>query len=182
MSFTNTIMILGVQGQGKTTLMTKFAYEEAVQFNRRILTNYKIKGVKMLQISFGEIVKMLATQEVPQTIIGVDGKPRNFKRAYARAFGKINKELTVDDVVKDTVMCFDEIHVGAHAYDFLSKGSRTLAEFSSQIRKRGILLLGSAQFFSQVAKQVRIQMNTIINVTKVDKSTKGPSFSQVVPM
>lgn len=160
------IIIIGQQGSGKTLLSTKMATVEYKVHKRKVISNYKIKGIPNLEMSFYDIVQMLESQVMPTTIVDANGKPINLKDAYKKAFGITPK--SVEEIFKDAVIVMDELHVAAHSYTFLSKKSRTLAEFASQVRKRGMLFIGVTQFMSQVTKQIRTQAKYQIEVSKVE--------------
>jgi hypothetical protein len=66
------------------------------------------------------------------------------------------------DKLYDSVLVFDEIQVGAHAYDFYRKGVRALASLAEQMRKRRIILYFTSQHFKKVAVQIRRETNYII--------------------
>ena len=56
-----------------------------------------------------------------------------------------------------SIMLIDEIHLYLNSLDFMSKNNRRLQIFFSQLRKRNILLLATAQYFLDIDIRVRSQ-------------------------
>src|SRR5690606_29830173 len=131
------------------------AIGEHQTYGRKIIANYTIKGknVRGLYLSFENIVDMLYSQVLPNTIINQEGIEVSFKEHYRKSVGKVPK--SVDDVFQGAVIVLDEEHIGADSYNFLGKSARKLSEFITQVRKRGILIFIVSQVLRQVAKRIR---------------------------
>lgn len=173
------ITIIGKQGEGKTILATRMAIIEYKMFNRRIISNYEIYGVPNFNISFAEMLNMLETMELPDTIVRLNPKfdPNDldsdepeyinvsFMDEYVKAF-KV-KPKNVEAVFRGAVVVMDELQIASHSYRFLSKEAKIMTEFATQVRKRGILFIGTTQFMGQVSKQLRSQAAYVLEMKKV---------------
>lgn len=163
----NLIGITGDQGDGKTALATKIVIEEyELRRNVKVIANYKILGIKMLVISFHDIVNMIASNEIPKYIHDDKGNKKDFIRSY-RAIYKTTP-TRVDDIFKNSILVFDELHIVADSYDFLGASARILSTFITQIRKRGIIFIGITQHLNQVAKRIRNHFRFIIELQRTD--------------
>lgn len=163
----NLVAIIGEQGDGKTALATKVAIEEyEINPKRIVIANYKINGIKMLNISFYDVITMLGANSLPEFIHDDVGNKVNFIEMFEDIYGFVPE--SVDDVFLNSVCIFDELHIVADSYDFLGKSARVLSTFITQIRKRGILFIGVSQHLNQVAKRIRNHMRFIIEVQKTD--------------
>lgn len=161
------IGITGEQGDGKTALATKVAIEEYEKTpNLKVITNYEIKGIKSLTISFHDMVFMLESDELMEFIHDDVGNEIEFKPYYRSVYGR--DPISVDDVFLDALVIFDELHIAADAYDFMGKSARTLMTFITQIRKRGIIFMGITQHLNQVAKRIRNHFQYIVEVQRTD--------------
>lgn len=159
--------VVGRQGSGKTAMATYWAVGEHIVNKRKIIATYTIKGknVRGLYLSFGDIVDMLYSQSLPNTIINQAGEEISFKEHYRKALGKVPK--SVDDVFNQAVIVLDEAHIGADSYDFLGKGARKLGEFITQVRKREILMFVVTQVLRQVARRIRDHIQYVVAMDKV---------------
>lgn len=167
------IGITGDQGDGKTALATKMAIDEyELNPKRKIISNYKITGVKMLTISFNDVVNMIASNEIPAFIRDDKGNKKSFSHVYRAIYKRTPK--SVDDVFKNSILIFDELHIAADSYDFLGSSARVLSTFITQIRKRGISFIGITQHLNQVAKRIRNHFQYIIETQRTD--VKGISY------
>lgn len=169
------IGITGEQGDGKTALATKIAIEEYdMNPKRKIIANYKINGIKSLVISFYDVVTMIHDNQVPLYIHDVNGDQVDFIKLYKKTYKK--EPLSVDDIFKDAILIFDELHIVADAYDFLGSSARVLSTFITQVRKRGIIFIGVTQHLNQVVKRIRNHLQYVIDVQKTDMP--GISFAE----
>lgn len=173
------IMIIGKQGEGKTILSTRMAIVEYKLFKRKVISNYEIKGIPNFNLSFYELLSMLDKRELPKTVLRNNPKydPDDFdsdepeyidvpfKAEYIKAFGVAPKN--VDDVFRGAVVVMDELQIASHSYRFLSKEAKIMTEFATQVRKRGILFIGTTQFMGQVSKQLRSQAAYVLEMKKI---------------
>ena len=125
----------GKQGSGKTLLMVKYLIDEHEQYpNKKIFSNTLLFGVNYQFITFD--------------------KSRD---------GEENKLSILDQLEDDpnffnhSIMLIDEIHLYLNSLDFFKNNNRKLQTFFSQLRKRDILLLGTAQYFHDIDIRVRSQ-------------------------
>lgn len=161
------IGITGDQGDGKTAFATKIAIEEfELNPNRIIIANYQITGIKMLTISFHDIVTMLDQNTLPEFVYDADGNEVNFVELYKKVYKAV--PTNVNDIFKDSLLIFDELHIAADAYDFLGASARVLSTFITQIRKRGIIFIGVTQHLNQVAKRIRNHFQYTIDMQRTD--------------
>lgn len=168
------IGITGEQGDGKTALATKIAIEEYEDSKRKVIANYHIKGIKMLTISFHDVINMLSKDEVPEFIQNADGDQVPFAALYKQVY---KKNITdVESIFKDAILIFDELHIAADAYDFLGASARILSTFITQVRKRGIVFIGVTQHLNQVVKRIRNHLQFVIDVQKTD--LEGVSYAE----
>lgn len=173
MNFSTIMGNVGIQGSGKTAVMTALGYGEYINHGRKIIANYKLK-FKYLYLDFDDIIKMLDSGKTPEKVKDINGELVDFKPLVKKTFG-INIEH-IDQLFQGVVMLMDELHVAARAYNHLSTASQVLSNFISQVRKRDIFFLYTTQKFTKVVKQIRDETNF---VNKLEKSIHGDSVVKI---
>lgn len=66
----------------------------------------------------------------------------------------------------NSIILFDEIHIFLNSLDFYKKQNRLVQGFFSQLRKRKIFLLGTAQYILNVDVRIRRQAKRVFEVYK----------------
>lgn len=70
--------------------------------------------------------------------------------------------------LEDAIVLLDETHIGVDAYEVFRKNNKAITKFSTQLRKRRIVLLWSTQRFNTVAKRLRQMTNYVLEVEKTN--------------
>ena len=78
------------------------------------------------------------------------------------------KLATFPDDLRDGVVLIDEAHIGADAYQVFRQRVQDITKFTTQLRKRRIILYFSTQIFTTVAKRLRQLTNYIFECNKTD--------------
>ena len=66
----------------------------------------------------------------------------------------------------NSVILFDEIHIFLNSLDYYKKQNRLVQGFFSQLRKRKIILIGTAQYILNVDVRIRRQAKRVFEVFK----------------
>ena len=66
----------------------------------------------------------------------------------------------------NSIMLFDEIHIFLNSLDYYKKQNRLVQGFFSQLRKRRIILIGTAQYILNVDVRIRRQAKRVFEVFK----------------
>lgn len=66
----------------------------------------------------------------------------------------------------DSIIIFDEIHIFLNSLDYYKKQNRIVQSFFSQLRKRKIFLIGTAQYILNVDVRIRRQAKRVLEVFK----------------
>jgi hypothetical protein len=91
--------------------------------------------------------------------------------------------ITFDDIIDfpeylhDGVILLDEGHIGVDAYNFFSKKVKDITKFTTQTRKRKLIMIYTTQVFTQVAKRLRDLTNYIIECKET--VTKGVIYARI---
>ena len=72
----------------------------------------------------------------------------------------------------NSIIVIDEMPVYFNAYDFSKEHIRQITGFFSQLRKRNILLLGTAQYFKRLPMTIREQTKLIFDVSNYKYQSK----------
>jgi len=126
----------GKQGSGKTLLMVKHLVDEHLEYpHKKIFSNTPLFNVGEYQ--FITFDKNKAGDEDKISILDqLNDDPNYFNHS---------------------IMLVDEIQLYLNSLDFFKNNNRRLQTFFSQLRKRDILLLGTAQYFHDIDIRVRSQ-------------------------
>lgn len=93
------------------------------------------------------------------------------------------KHIKFSDIVEfpeylhDAVILLDEAHIGIDAYDFFKGTVRGITEFSTQIRKRRLVIIYTTQVFTTVAKRLRQQTDYLLYCNELN--VKGLIHTQM---
>ena len=148
------ILYTGEQGSGKTAMAVRSVFVE--RGKRPIFSNCKL------------------FKDHDANIL-LDYTPIAFDVSKASNKGKLDILATLDEnpnFFNDSIMLLDECHLYLDSLDFMRKNNRKLQTFFSQLRKRHILLLGTAQSLWNVDIRCRRQC---LNVIQMEHS-KGSLF------
>ena len=66
----------------------------------------------------------------------------------------------------NSIILFDEIHIFLNSLDYYKKQNRLVQSFFSQLRKRRIFLIGTAQYILNVDVRIRRQARRVFEVYK----------------
>lgn len=66
----------------------------------------------------------------------------------------------------NSIILFDEIHIFLNSLDYYKKQNRLVQSFFSQLRKRRIFLIGTAQYILNVDVRIRRQAKRVFEVYK----------------
>ena len=66
----------------------------------------------------------------------------------------------------NSIMIFDEIHIFLNSLDYYKKQNRLVQGFFSQLRKRKIILIGTAQYILNVDVRIRRQAKRVFEMFK----------------
>lgn len=139
---------VGKQGEGKTLLITKFAFKnKEINPNRPIFSNYKLIGVEYTPITFNTDIE--ENKDKLDFIEALKTNPSQFN---------------------DSIILLDEIHLYLDSLDYRKETSRVVQTFVSQLRKRNILLLGTTQYWLNLSIRVRRQAMAVFDVSKIIKN------------
>lgn len=89
---------------------------------------------------------------------------------YGIEYTKVNFDYLAEfpDDLHDGVILMDENHVGMDAYDAFLKRVKNITLFTTQLRKRRLILMYSTQIFTQVSKRLRNLTNYIFECKGTD--------------
>ena len=125
----------GKQGSGKTLLMVKHLIDEHEQHpKKKIFSNTPLFDITYTPVTFDK--NKAGDHDKISILDQLDDDPNFFNHS---------------------IMLIDEIHLYLNSLDFMRKNNRKLQIFFSQLRKRDILLLGTAQYFHDIDIRVRSQ-------------------------
>jgi len=89
----------------------------------------------------------------------------NYKlKGIKSAYISLTELAELPPQIHDCLVIMDEFHMGADAYDFFTKRTRSLTKFVTQLRKRRVTFVFTTQYMEQVAKRIRTQTDYIIMV------------------
>jgi hypothetical protein len=147
-------LIVGKQGSGKTLLAVKYTHDDMGK--RPVFSN--------------------------TTLFGIEYQPITFDNKKKENVGKIDILAQIDenpDYFNNSVMLIDEIHLYLDSRDFLRKNIRALQTFFSQLRKRHILVLGTAQSFWNVDIRIRRQCMNVLELEHLNKSVFDVTINEI---
>ena len=137
-------LAIGKQGSGKTAFITKALYDN-FEMGMKVYSNYTL-------------LKM------------------TYKEIGANCYKHIDLEKILDmldnnvNALNDSIILLDEIHIYLDSLDFMRKNNRRLQKFFSQLRKRNILLLGTAQYIMNVDVRIRRQCMNVFEMEHIYKN------------
>lgn len=136
-------LAIGKQGSGKTVLIIK-----------HLVDNYKstipvFSNCTLYDIPFKKVT--LDKTKDPDSISILD---------------KLDED---PNYFNNSIMILDEIHLYFDSLDFMKKNSRKMQTFFSQLRKRKILLLGTAQYLMNVDIRIRRQCKNVFEMEHIYK-------------
>lgn len=91
------------------------------------------------------------------------------------AFERITLKIILDNIEKkpdmynNSIILLDEIHLYVDSYEFMSKHNKIIQNFFSQLRKRNILILATAQYIMNVDIRVRRQCKNVFDMEHIYK-------------
>lgn len=156
---------IGKQGSGKTALITSLMVNEYNNENRVILSNYHLKGIPFILIDLPTILELIKSKELV-TIFN----DNDIAKQYENITG--HPPTSNNDYLNNSIILLDEIHIYFHSHDFLTKESRTISAFASQLRKRNTLLLATTQYILKLVISLRKELKFVFDITKDNKMFK----------
>lgn len=163
---------VGRQGSGKTALITMIAVKTHLENpSRIILSNYDLK-IPHLKINMNSIVELVRSVELVDLVelvrINSDGTEETYIYDLASEYEKLtgNYPKSNNDYLNNSLILIDEIHVYFDSYDYLKEENRIISSFTSQLRKRNVLMLASTQYLLSVSIRIRKQATFVIDMLK----------------
>lgn len=143
-------LAIGKQGEGKTVMTTKLLVDNYLESpsKRKVYSNYSLFG-----IDYTPIVKSLDPN-------------KTYKKG---TIGFLDQLIKDPNFFNGSIIAIDEIHLYFDSREFMKKHHKTAQTFFSQLRKRKILLLGTAQYLMNVDIRLRQQCSNVFDMSHVYK-------------
>ena len=148
---------VGRQGSGKTLFMIKLLIDN-LKYKSKIFSNINLYNIDRDYTKISLSTREETITDLPLMLDMLDND--------------IN-------VFNDSIIFLDEIHKDLDSRDFMSKNSRKIQGFFSQLRKRNCLVLATAQYFMLIDNRVRKQCFNVFDMRKISNEMFNVVVSEV---
>ena len=158
---------VGKQGSGKTLFMIKLLIDN-LKYKSKIFSNINLYNIDR---DYTKISLSTRDEEEEE-----EKEEKEEKETVPLMLDMLDNDI---NVFNDSIIFLDEIHKDLDSRDFMSKNSRKIQGFFSQLRKRNCLVLATAQYFMLIDNRVRKQCFNVFDMRKISNEMFNVVVSEV---